>query len=334
MKHANVSLFIPHLGCKHQCSFCNQKKISGTQKPPDAEDVRTVCEAFAQKDASRFEYAELAFFGGSFTAIGRDYSERLLNAAAPYVRDGVFKGIRISTRPDCIDEEILAYLSDYGVTAIELGAQSMRGHVLQLNGRGHTPGDVEKAARMIKAAGFSLGLQMMTGLYGADEQDDLYTARALAALEPDTMRIYPTLVLQGTRLETLWRAGDYVPQTLGQAVGLGARLLGLFEEKGIRVIRVGLHAELSLEQALCAGPYHPAMRELCEGALMRMRAREQLFSLPKGAYRLQCAPKAISKLKGHGARPVAYFAQFGYDIHIDINASLNGMELLVLPEDA
>lgn len=194
MKHANVSLFIPHLGCKHQCSFCNQNQISGTQKPPDAEDVRTVCEAFAQKDASRFECAELAFFGGSFTAIDRDYSDRLLNAAAPYVRNGVFAGIRVSTRPDCIDEEILAYLSGYGVTAIELGAQSMRGHVLQLNGRGHTPGDVEKAAQMIKAAGFSLGLQMMTGLYGADEQDDLYTARALAALEPDTMRIYPTLV--------------------------------------------------------------------------------------------------------------------------------------------
>ena len=265
MKHANVALFVPHKGCKHACSFCNQTTISGANAAPTPDDVRRACEIAVNSQKCNPEESEIAFFGGSFTAIERDYMRALLAAALPYIQGGFFRGVRISTRPDCINREILSELKDFGVTSIELGAQSMSDAVLYANRRGHTANDVRRASRLICEAGFSLGLQMMTGLYLSDDETDLRSAEELIALQPDCVRIYPTVVLEGTHLAALYKSGDYTPQTLDSAVPLCAKLLLRFHEAGIPVIRLGLHSGGNVEDGYLAGAYHPAFRELCEG---------------------------------------------------------------------
>ena len=164
MKHSNVAIFIPHVGCPHLCSFCNQRNISGENSIPTGEDVKNICFS-AINEITDKSNAEIAFFGGSFTAIDRTYMIELLSAASEFVGKGKFKGIRISTRPDYIDDEVLYILKKYGVTSIELGAQSMSDRVLEANERGHSAEDVRKASLLIKEHGFELGLQMMVGLY-------------------------------------------------------------------------------------------------------------------------------------------------------------------------
>lgn len=262
MSRGNVAVFVPHNGCPHQCSFCDQRRITGQQKQPTPEEVW----ALAQKAAQTQEVSqcELAFFGGSFTAIDRDYFCSLLIVAKRAREELGFAGVRCSTRPDAIDEERLVLLKEHGFTTIELGAQCMDDAVLRRNGRGHTVQDVQRASAQIQAFGFSLGLQMMTGLPGADESIDRETAAAFAAIHPDFVRIYPTLVLPGTRLAQWYEEGSYRPQTLQQAVELCSGLLLFFEEAGIPVIRLGLHDTPDLQQQVLAGPYHPAFRQLCE----------------------------------------------------------------------
>ena len=177
MGHANISVFVPHIGCPHQCSFCNQRSISGQQTAPIPQTVRATCEEAMRLRAGKLRDTELAFFGGSFTAIERGYMISLLEAAQSFLGEGGFAGIRISTRPDAVDGEILRLLQQYGVTAIELGVQSMSDRVLRANGRGHTAQDVVQSAERIRQSGFELGLQMMTGLYQSTVEDDWNTAR-------------------------------------------------------------------------------------------------------------------------------------------------------------
>ena len=275
MKHANISLFVPHQGCPHQCSFCNQKTISGSVKDLTPEEVREALEK-AVNDKVDPENTEIAFFGGSFTAIKRDYMISLLEAAKPFVEAGSFCGIRISTRPDAIDEDVLEILENYKVTSIELGAQSTDEQVLLLNHRGHTRDDIIKASRLIKAKGFSLGLQMMTGLLGDTPEKSLKTAEDIIALKPDTVRIYPTIVLEGTYLGELFKKGEYRPQTVEEATELCAVLLKRFYEENITVIRLGLHSGGNVEEGYLSGPYHPAFGELCESRIYLDKAKQVL----------------------------------------------------------
>ena len=248
------------------CSFCNQKTISGTAKKLTKEDIDN-----AVKIATAREYdkanSEIAFFGGSFTAIDKDYITYLLESAYPYVEKGLFKGIRCSTRPDAINEEILVLLKKYGVTAIELGAQSMSDKVLEMNNRGHTAQDVINATNLIKKHGFECGLQMMTGLYGDTYESVIETAEKIISLKPDTVRIYPTVVLENTRLAELFYKMEYFPLSVNESVEICSRLLGMFNDAGIKVIRLGLHSGGNVEEGFVAGAYHPAFRELCESRL-------------------------------------------------------------------
>ena len=222
--HGNISIFVPHIGCPHRCSFCDQHAITGQPSLPTEQEITGA--VTAAKTGRRYDpkTTELAFFGGSFTAIARQDMERLLQIGSNFVKRGEVCGIRISTRPDAITEEILNLLAQYGVTAIELGCQSLSDAVLTKNLRGHTAADVAAAAEQIHAAGFSLGLQMMTGLPDDDDAKALETAKAMIRMRPDTVRIYPTLVLEHTVLHRLYQAGTYQPQTLEQAVSLTARL--------------------------------------------------------------------------------------------------------------
>ncbi|WP_312641970.1 radical SAM protein [Hydrogenoanaerobacterium sp.] len=321
MKHANISIFVPHVGCPNQCSFCNQHSISGVQAVPDATFVAKTCTDALEFMGERAKNAEIAFFGGSFTAIDRALMISLLEAAFAFVQNGSFKGIRISTRPDAIDEEILSLLRCYGVTAIELGAQSMDNGVLRKNQRGHTAQDVTNASQLIRRYGFELGLQMMVGLYGDTPETVMKTAQKLALLRPDTVRIYPTVVIRHTMLAELYEQGAYTPITVQEAVQISAKLLELFEGSGIRVIRLGLHASDVLERDILAGGYHPALRELCEAELFRKSmltalAQQNILQgnitirVPKG-----CVSKAIGQHKSNltALQSLGYHAKFTED---------------------
>ncbi len=314
MKKTNLPIFIPHVGCKNECSFCNQRMISGTLTPPAASDVAAMCETALESLGERAAVTEIAFFGGSFTAVPRDYMLALLEAAKGYVERGFF-GIRISTRPDCIDSGILELLKENHVTSIELGAQSMRDEVLIKNRRGHTAEDVKRAGGLIKSAGIELGLQMMTGLYGDDDAGAVYTANELIKLKPATVRIYPTVTLKGTYLEKLYIEKKYTPSPLDQQVLLCAKLLGLFEGAGITVIRLGLQADAGLDGNIAAGAYHPAFRELVEGEMWYERLLD--YCLGKtGVIEIEVPAKARSKAAGHGNRNIKRLRDLGYQVKI------------------
>lgn len=314
MKHSNVAIFVPHEGCAHQCVFCNQHTISGELTKPAAQTVTQTLQNAIDQMGQRVKNAEIAFFGGSFTAIDPEYMHQLLAAALPFVGGDQFAGIRISTRPDTIDEQTLAVLKQYGVTAIELGAQSMDDHVLALNKRGHCARDVVESSQMIRAAGFSLGLQMMTGMVGDTGQGTMKTAKILAELCPDTMRIYPSVVFRNTELAQMYHEGRYEPQTLSQAVSLCVELLEFFIGKDIPVIRLGLHAGNGVEDARIAGPWHPAFRELCENEIYRKTALQSIAALGEtsGNIQLIVHKRALSKMIGQGARNIITLEKMGF----------------------
>lgn len=313
MKHVNVALFVPDEGCVHRCSFCNQKTISGHTQKPTAKDVEKAVD-IALKSCADCKEGEIAFFGGSFTAIEREYMISLLGAAKKYIDLDLFKGIRISTRPDCIDSEILSLLKEYGVTSIEIGCQSMSDKVLMLNDRGHTAKDIVTAATAIKDFGFSLGVQMMTGLYGDSDEDAIDTAKKLCMLKPETARIYPTIVLENTRLAQLYKSGVYKPQALNEAVDLCAQLLVIFENAGVNVIRLGLHSGGSVEEGYLAGAYHPAFRELVESKIYFDILLQQLKqqNLTSGRIEITVGSKFVSQLVGQKKCNLISLNQLGF----------------------
>lgn len=315
MKHANVAIFVPHNGCPHQCSFCNQRSIIGQAVQPKPEEVHRAVQTAIASLGEETKNAEIAFFGGSFTAIEHDYMVSLLEAAAPYVKDHTFSGIRISTRPDAIDQNILNILKSYGVTSIELGAQSMNDTVLRKNSRGHTAKQVRTASELIKANGFALGLQMMTGLYGDTVQGAMDTARELAALRPQTVRIYPTVIMRGTELGEKYLTAEFDTFGLEETVRLCADLLDIFGEQGIAVIRLGLHSSPELERDMLSGPWHPAFRQLCESRRMLRKITDSLVTkqIPKGRILIKVHPGDISTVIGQRKSGLTELHTLGYE---------------------
>ncbi len=323
--HSNISLFVTHLGCPNCCSFCNQHHIAGKYNLPDAAEVDAA--VYAAKNSKNYngKTTEIAFFGGSFTAIDREYMISLLSAASRHIKDGSVYGIRISTRPDAINDEILKILKNYGVTTIELGAQSMDDNVLIKNRRGHTAQQVEDASKLIKSYGFSLGLQMMTGLYGSSDKLDILTAERIIKLKPDCVRIYPTVTLRDTHLETLYKKGEYIPSSLQEAVKLCVKLSDMFENANIPVIRLGLHTIDN--DAYVAGPWHPAFSELCDSYKFKKMIESKLGN--KGEYVVYVNSRSVSKAVGQSKENINYFKNIGYDIKIKADNSLNINECLV-----
>ena len=307
MSHANISVFIPHMGCPNACSFCNQRTISSTAHAPSPDEAEDIIRgAYEYMSPENRRNTEIAFFGGSFTAIDREYMISLLERADRYITcENGFCGIRISTRPDCIDEEILMLLKKYHVTAIELGAQSMNDRVLEMNMRGHTSEDVRRSAAMIKSYGFELGLQMMVGLYCSSPADELYTMNEIVRCAPATARIYPVAVLEGTKLAELYKEGKYKLYPFDECVKLCAEIYSTFVKNNIRVIRMGLHAEDGVEQNAVAGFYHPAFGEIVRTEIIRKIIEE---NLTEGENLCEAPPRLTSSLSGYKRSNRIYFA--------------------------
>ncbi len=340
MKHANISLFVPHQGCPHQCSFCNQKTISGSVNELTPEEVKNTLLS-AIEDGVDPQKTEIAFFGGSFTAIKREYMISLLEATKSFIDNGNFYGIRVSTRPDAIDDEILSILKEYKVTSIELGAQSTDEQVLLLNHRGHTRDDIIKASKLIKQYGFSLGLQMMTGLLGDTPEKSMKTAEDIISLKPETVRIYPTIVLEGTYLGELYKKGEYKPQDVSEAVDVCAMLLKRFYEESVTVIRLGLHSGGNVEDGFLAGPYHPAFGELCESKIHLEKAKEILSEkypvenknicslTQKKLITIYVNDREISKMTGQKSANKIALKRAGWEISVKGMKTLKKYEIIV-----
>ena len=329
-----IPVFVPHLGCPHNCVFCNQNRISGQLEPATPQTVTDEIEnaaAFLPKGGKR----QLAFYGGSFTAIPAAEQEALLGAAKTYLDRGEINAIRLSTRPDAIDETVLERLHRCGVETVELGAQSMDAEVLRRSARGHTAADVERASKLIKASGFRLILQMMTGLPGADDESSVETARRIIALEPDGVRIYPTVIVRDTALCDLWEARRYTEHTVEDAVRVCARLLPMFEKAGIPVIRLGLNPTDELSGgAAVGGAYHPALGELVKSRIMREKAEKLLAGTdPGSSVTLGVNKSRISQMTGQHRCNIEYLTgKFSLKELKVKTAAVEADEIIILPQ--
>lgn len=269
MKRKIISIFVPHQGCPNDCIFCNQEKITGVSTDMSGEKAREIIEeSFRTIEGNCI--VEIAFFGGSFTAIDIEKQIELLSVAKKYKDIGVVDDIRLSTRPDCIDISVLKTIKSYGVTIIELGVQSMDEEVLLKSIRGHHRDVVYKSAELIKSMGIKLGLQMMVGLPSDTEEKCIETAREFIGIGPSFVRIYPTLVIKETGLENKYLLGEYIPFSIDKSVDIVKKLLVLFKTNNIEVIRVGLQATDDIKEGVdvVGGPYHPAFRELVESRII------------------------------------------------------------------
>jgi len=263
-KHYTIAVFVPELACPFQCVYCNQKKISGQLKIPEETDVINNIEKYLSTIDHEKHDVEIGFFGGNFTGIPFEDQKNLLSLAEPYIAAGKIQSIKLSTRPDYINQEILDFLKDHHVQTIELGAQSMSNEVLKASRRGHTAEDTEMASQLIKENGFRLGLQMMIGLPGGDAEKSTYTAKKICELGADDTRIYPCLLIRGTVLHDWYDAKKYQPLSLEEAVEQTKNIMSVFQKHHVNIIRIGLHPSemLTPEKDLVAGPFHPAFREL------------------------------------------------------------------------
>lgn len=326
-----IPVFVPHLGCPNDCVFCNQRKISGSLVPADGDTVcRTLEEARSHTPAG----AELAFYGGSFTAIPAEQQRELLEAARPYIEEGFVAEIRVSTRPDRIDPAALALLAEYDVKTVELGAQSMDEKVLRMSGRGHTAEDTRRAAALIKAGGLRLMLQMMTGLPGSSPESDIMTARELIKLAPDGVRIYPTVIIRETALYELWRAGKYREHTVEDAVSVCAELVKEFSAAKVPIIRLGLNPtdDLSAGEAV-AGAYHPALGELVYSRIYLQKAEELIGkSGCRGRVSLGVHPSRVSLMTGQKRCNIESLkTKFGLEEVKVVKSPVNDGEIVILP---
>ena len=257
---------------------------------------------------------QIAFFGGSFTGIDKNRQNEYLALAEEYIKKGLVKSVRLSTRPDCIDDDTVLRLISFGVKNIELGAQSMDDNVLKRVNRGHSVKDVEKASEIIKKHGAVLGLQMMTGLPGDSAAGSLKTAIHFMKLGAEETRIYPTIVIKGTELDNMYKEGSYVPQTIEEAVSLCAELYTFFSKNGIKILRIGLPDSSELKNTYSSGPYHPSFGELVISRVYRNKI-ERMVGERKNLV-LRANPKLISKIKGNKRCNIEYFKNKGIEISV------------------
>lgn len=265
-----IPIFVPHEGCPHNCVFCNQDRITGVEEVVTAEAVRNTIDDYLKTIDNKSATIEVSFFGGTFTGIREEKQKELLKVAKNFKDKKLINKIRLSTRPDYIDDYILTYLKEYGVDIIELGVQSLDDEVLKKSGRGHSVQDVVNASNLIKQYKIILGHQIMPGLPGDTFDKDIKTTKASIEMKPDICRIYPSLVIKDTPMEQMYKSGDYVPYSLEDAVNISKIMYDMYRKNNIHVIRIGLQPTETINEGkdIVAGPFHPSFRELVEGSLI------------------------------------------------------------------
>ncbi len=323
-----IPIFVPHLGCPNDCTFCNQKKISGQLQPVTEDDVKDTIEYYLSNFKSNDMYKEVAFFGGSFTGIDVETQNKLLNVAYEYVKQNKIDGIRISTRPDYIDKPTLKRLKKYKVKTIELGVQSSNDYVLKKSRRGHTFEDVIRASKLIRRYRFKLGHQMMVGMQDSSSLDDLKTAKDLAKLKPKIVRIYPVLVIKDTELEKEMKAGRYEPLELHQAIERCKEITYFFNSKKINVIRIGLQTTDTIcspdkeSSEVVAGPYHETFRQLVESAIYYDSIVEKIKNLNTNVKEVEISvnPRDVNNVIGYKRENIIKLKEM-YDVDIKVTQS-------------
>lgn len=322
---AILPIFIPHAGCPHQCVFCNQKTISG-QKNAAESGAREQIARWLQWLRPSLEN-EAAFYGGSFTALDSDLQERLLLLTDELLELGIIGSVRLSTRPDYIDDKKLELLKKHGVRLVELGVQSLDDRVLEAAGRGHTAADVVQAMKRLRAYNFKTGLQLMVGMPLQSFSSLQDTVAQVIKLQPDIARIYPLLVIKGTPLAESWGKGEFQPLSLEEAVRQSAWVYDQLMTNGIKVIRVGLQPddELCSPGNILAGPFHPSMGELVQSFLLRERLTNKLLAV-KGAERIviSCPAQMESKLRGMKNSNIKYWQQLLVPAKIAVEKTTGG----------
>ncbi len=307
--HVNIPVFIPHLGCPNMCVFCNQRAISGVSSFSPETAEQTIDEVLAT--VSENADCEIAFFGGSFTGIERTLMVNLLDLAQSYVNRGRVSGIRMSTRPDYIDGEIIGILQNYTISAVEMGIQSFSENVLTSCKRGHSPERSRIAMTLLRDAGFKTVGQMMIGLPGATLADELACAEEICCLGASGTRIYPTIVFRDTELYRMTLRGDYTPLTLDEAVARSSAVLDVFVRNGVNCLRIGLceSENLHSDATYYAGPNHPSLGELVSGELYYNRICAALDEnppekgsaitvfIPKGDMSMAVGQKRCNKIR-------------------------------------
>ena len=334
-----IPIFVPHLGCPNDCTFCNQRKISGQMKNITENDVRDTIEYYLDSFEEKDSYKEVAFYGGSFTGIDVEVQNKLLEAAYDYIKNGKIDGIRISTRPDYIDKPTLKRLKKYKVKTIELGVQSTNNYVLERCKRGHTYDDVVKASKLVRRYGFTLGHQMMVGLPDSTETDDINTAKSLIKLKPKIVRIYPVLVIKGTELEKDYLSGEYEPLSVEQAVDRCKELCYLFGKKKINIIRIGLQNTDTIcspnnsTSEVVAGPYHETFRQLVESSIYYDTIVEKIKKLNTKIKEVEIIvnPQNVNNVVGYKKENITKLKEM-YDLDVvikqDIKKSLSKIDVV------
>ena len=323
MKHSNISIFIPHLGCPFNCIFCDQYKITGSDIAVTPYDVyKTLNESLNHPDLS-LKDSQIAFFGGSFTAINRSLMTEYLEVANKFIGDNLYDSIRISTRPDCIDENVLKILKEYNVKTIELGIQSLDNTVLKSAKRGHTAEQSIEACKLIQNHGFELGMQMMCGLPGDNQEKDIQTALKIIEIGCKQVRIYPVVVIEGTELCTMYKQNKYTPLSLDEAVSICAKLYKMFTDNDVTILKMGLHTASDS----IAGPFHPAFGELVRSEAFYNEILTKLNLNEK--YIIEVSPDFISIANGNKKRNIIRLNNQGYNISIKQNENIQSKSYII-----
>jgi histone acetyltransferase (RNA polymerase elongator complex component) len=318
---------MPEIACPQKCTFCDQRQISGQSVFPDNNEIIQKIESHLASYTRSDREVEIAFFGGTFTGLPLKRQENYLSIASKYLINGLIHGIRISTRPDYIDTENLQLLKHFGVTTIELGAQSLDDEVLIRCERGHTVMQVEKAATLIKQYGFNLGLQMMIGLPDDSFEKSIATAKKIILLGAKETRIYPCLVIKNTILAQEFETGIFKPLDLENAVSLSAELWLLFEKAGVKVIRLGLHRSEELnEGAMIAGPYHISFKELVMSHIWKNVFLTGIADLHSESIHIQVHPKELNFAVGYLAGNKAMLMKSFQKVRFSVDDSLVGRD--------
>ncbi|MEI7596030.1 MAG: radical SAM protein [Bacteroidota bacterium] len=327
-RHFNIPIFVPELACPNRCVFCNQFYISGVIKQPSEKEIIQQINTYLSsiEEIKEETIVEIAFFGGNFTGIPIDIQENYLKLVQPYIESKRVHGIRISTRPDYIDEQRLALLKKYNVIAIEMGVQSLDEEVLIFSGRGHSINDVENAVELIKKYNFELGLQMMIGLPSDTKEKSMNTAQKIVDYKPSTVRIYPTLVIKNTALEQLYNNNLYKALSIDEAVNWTKDILLLFEKNKIRVIRTGLHPseDFTNGNTMLAGPFHASFKELVISEIWLDIFKNCTFNFSHSEITICVSKIEINYAVGYKSKNKAWLQEKFKKVNFKENSSLTG----------